>query len=238
MAARADIWLRKKNGKPDSWYFQKVRLRTKDAIEGRQRARLAKIGKWPPAEEAAAKASVESFSLPGGIESVSQAPVAPLVSSSPPSAAPDQTPPPADGDWTNVAAAAAADASEPIKPDVVNHAAEQEARDASNAEVAKVILGMQLWATEQLIKSKVWKGFVAPSMPEDARAAMAQPYKTMLDYGGAAIKLPPWVQGLVIPAATALFTAAAVSRMWADMAREQKAHAEATAPQTPAAAAA
>src|SRR5438270_8172889 len=93
MAKRADVWLRRKNGKPDSWYFRKLRLKTTDATEARRRWRLAQEGKWPPKEEQAAKVSAAAFTFD---------PPAPPASSPPPAAAaadPPKSPEPVQGEW-------------------------------------------------------------------------------------------------------------------------------------------
>lgn len=249
MAARADIWLRykdKKRGKVDSYYFKGTRLKTQDANEARTRARLFKAGKWPPVADKAAAVSVESFALPseqvgspmsGGPSGGNKAslPTESVAADSEEHQPTGPVPSQGAADWTNVAAAAAADAgAEPLKPEVVNPAAEKEEREATNDELAAIIVHFQLIGTEGLIKSKVYDKFVAPTVDAQERAGLAAPYKKMLDYGGTKLKLPAWVTGLVVPGVTALMCAGMMSRAWADLARAQKA--AAPAPQQQAAA--
>lgn len=244
--ARADIWLRKKTrrGKqvPDSWYYKTVRLRTQDANVAKQRARLALAGQWPPPEEAAAKTSANAFALQAepaapspvppesGVAAPSRFESAPVESEENQSAA--GPPPSSDGqDWTTAAAAAGADAGAPppLKPDVVNPEAEKEKRETENAQLARVIVEGQLWATTMFVKAKVWKGFSPPELDDGAKGMLAAPYATMLNYGGLSIVLPPWMTGLVIPGVTAIVGAVAMARAFADVAREQKAAAEGAA---------
>lgn len=239
MAKRADIWPRWRklaSGKKvlASWYAtvegRPVRLRTKDATVARQRMRDAFVGKWPPKEERAAQVTDEAFSLRATHAEPEPAPeVAPPVSQAaqftPTGADPGaaaQTAPPSD--WTQAAGAAATDASPPITPEVVSQGAEQAAREQENLMVAELLTTMQFWVCGVYAAAKAkHPEFVAPEVPAPVRAIVAGSYKQMLDYGGAAILLPPWVMGLVVPAATAIATGVGCARAWADLAREQKA---------------
>ncbi len=189
MTKRADLWLRKNRaGKPLHYKWKTVNLQTLDATEARARARLAKAGKWPPPEDKAAAVSVECFALhvedPGLRAQLHEAIGGAAPDQAAVGAAPQETAGvagsetaagAAPADWTQASSAASAEASQPITPEVVNVEAETEAREATNEELAKIVVGVQLWATEQLIKAKVWKNFTAPATPDDVRAAFAAP---------------------------------------------------------------
>lgn len=238
MAKRADIWPRWRklaNGKKvlACWYVtvdgRPVRLRTKDATVARQRARDALAGKWPPREEASADATVESFQIAAGVDAerpyeIPAAPVTPTESSPASGAASAQTPVSPPSDWTQAAAGASADASPPITPEVVNPGVEQAAREQENLMVAELLTTVQFWVCGVYAAAKTkFPDFVPPEVPGGARAIVVGSYKQMLDYGGAAILLPPWVMGVAVPAATVIATGVGVARAWADLAREQKA---------------
>jgi hypothetical protein len=214
-----DIVARRKNGKLVCWYVmidgRRVALRTKDAVEARRRARLAREGKWPPPEEEAARVTDGAFSFVGH--------PAPVSSGTPPS--PQPAPEPA-GDWTAAAAGASADAAPPINPEVMppgESAEEKRAKvEAAAAKLADLAVTAQIELTSILVRWKVYAGFRTPPLPDEGRAALAHEYKTMIDYGGAAIQLPPWVTGLVIPGLTLLGSAVAIGKGYGEIARKQK----------------
>jgi hypothetical protein len=147
------------------------------------------------------------------------------VQNAPPLPAPPVAPPVAD--WTQAAAAAGADAAAPETPEVVDHAAEkaaeQAARDAENLQLAELLTTVQFWACGMYAAAKAkYPEFVPPEVPPQGRQIVVGAYQQMLAYGGAAIQLPPWVMGLVMPAATVISVAVGVGRGYADLAREQK----------------
>ena len=238
MAKVSDIWPRwrkLKTGKKvlACWYVtvdgRPVRLRTKDATVARQRARDARAGKWPPREEAAADATKEAFQLPVGVDErpAHEVPTddSPSVSAPTSGTAHSQTPVSPPSDWTQAAASASADASPPITPEVVDPAAEQAKRSVENAQFARGLVETQLWATTALVRAKVYKAFQAPVLDAGAKQLLSQPYETMLNYGGLNLVMPPWVTGLLIPGITALVSAIGLGQAFAEVAREQKAHA-------------
>ncbi len=217
MAARRapDVWLRrkggKKNGKPDSWYFRKVRLRTKDAVEARERARLVQLGTWPPPQEAAA-VTAAAFAIP---EPPPPAP-APPPPAPPPSPAP--APPPLTGDWTHAATGAASEAS----PDEPIEAQPQ----VSSEQLAELLVTGELALAEMYVQRKVYKAFVAPEIAPEGRAMLVKAYRAILDYGGTTLVLPPWVQGVVVPSLTVVISSMAIVAGFRDSALEQKRTAE------------
>lgn len=215
-----DIVARRKNGKLVTWYVtidgRRVALRTKDATEARRRARLARAGQWPPPEEAAARVSEGAFAFGGR--------PAPVQGGTPPP--PEPAPEPI-GDWTQAAAGASADATTtPINPDVMPPGpSPEEARaeaEATNARLADFCVTAQIGITTWFVRRKVYAPFQPPPLPDDGRAVLAGEYKKMLDFGGAALLLPPWVTGFAIPAATILSAAVAIGAGYADIARKQK----------------
>jgi hypothetical protein len=218
--AHRDIVARRKGGKLVTWYVtingRRVALRTKDAVEARRRARLARAGQWPPPEEDAARVSEGAFAFGGH--------PAPSSSGTPPPLEP--APEPA-GDWTSAAAGASADsAAPPLNPDVMPPAeTPEQARarhEAENAEAANLAVKAQIGLTTIIIRSKVYARFQPPPLPDEGRAALAGEYKKILDYAGAAIRLPAWVTGVAIPVATIFTAAVAIGKGYAEIARKQK----------------
>jgi hypothetical protein len=213
--ARADVWLRRKNKRPDSWYYRKVRLRTKDANEARARARLVVVGKWPPRpdEPSAAEVTATAFALP-------DPPPAPTPPPPAPTPPPPDPPPaaPVTGDWTHAATAAAAESSpqDPVDPKPQH----------SNEQLADLLVTAELTLAEVYVQKTVYEGFQAPEIAPAGRAILADAYKQMLDYGGAALALPPWVQGLVAPAVTVVVSTLAIVGGFREQARTQKRTAE------------
>lgn len=242
MARTPDIWKRTRGGRLVSWYVtidgKRIALSTKDANEARRRAREALAGNWPPAEEAAADASADAFTLGARSQKAFVAgeagspPVAPGPAQTPESdrvaaAGPASSSPPPPPEWTQAAAAAGAETTAPpLQAEVVNPVDEAAKRDAENLELAKLCVWAQLTAAAFYVRKKVWEGFTAPELPEEGKVQLAAPFKTMIDYGGAAIQLPPWVQCLVIPAITVIASTAGMAAVFADEARRQRAAAE------------
>jgi hypothetical protein len=214
-----DIWARRKGGRLVTWYItidgRRVALRTKDAVEARRRARLARAGQWPPPEEEAARVSEGAFAFGGH--------PAPVSRGTPPP--PEPAPEPA-GDWTQAAAGASSDAATPINPEVMPPAESPEEKrakaDAVNAQLADFCVTAQMGATTWFVRRKVYAAFRPPPLPDDGRAALANEYKKMIDYGGVALQLPAWVTGLAIPAFTVLTAAVAIGAGYAEIARKQK----------------
>lgn len=217
MPRRPDVWRRNKDGKFYSWYFrlngEQINLRTKDANEARARARLARAGQWPPPVEGAARVTAKAFEF---------SPEPPL----PPSQAPPPSPPaaepipePVTGEWTHAASAAGAETAPPLDDP-------PEPPQASSEELANALVEGQIWATGFYVQQKVWPDFVPPQIAPVGKAILVGAYKSMLDYGGNAIKLPPWVAGLVIPGLTVVTASVAMVQGFRELALEQKAKAE------------
>jgi hypothetical protein len=226
--ARADVWLRKKtDGRPDSYFYRKLRLRTKDVVEAKRRARLAAAGKWPPSEESAAKVTAAAFAKLGLGHPDAYDPPAPAPPPPPPaaenpaSAASSYTPPGPAPDWTAAAAAAGADAT-PADP----VAAPEPPPQISSEQLAELLVTLELAGAEIYTQQTTFPGFVAPEIAPEGRKILAAAYCTMLDYGGAAIALPPWVNGLVIPAITVVVSSMAIVAGFRDQALAQKRAAE------------
>lgn len=218
MAAKPrDVWLRYKGkGKkrrPDSWYFgSKLRLRTKDAGQARERARLAQEGKWPPSDEKAAAVTAAAFAI------ADPPPAAPSPSPAPPPAATPVT-----GDWIHAATAAGA---ETLPPEDLPEPEPQ----ISSEQLAELLVTVELAAAEIWTQQKVWEGFMAPAMPADGRAVLVGAYRQILDYGGAALALPPWldklIKGVVLPVGTLAVSTMAIVGGYRDQALKQKRTAE------------
>jgi hypothetical protein len=214
---RADVWLRRKNGRSDSWYYRKLRLRTKDAVEARHRARLAQDGKWPPPHEAAAVVTGAAFQLP---PAPAPAPPPPDPPPAPPGAADPPPPEPVQGEWTHAATGAAAEPT----PEAVKVEPE-----VSSEQLAELLVTIELKVAEVYTARKVYEGFVAPAIAPDGRALLVDAYRSILDYGGG-VALPPWVQRLlhqlVVPAVTVVVSSQAIVAGFRDAALEQKRAAE------------
>ena len=215
MARRPDVWLRRKEGRADSWYFRKLRLRTKDAVEARHRARLSGEGKWPPHEEKAAAVSAAAFSF--DLPAPAPAP-APASSPAPETATP---PPPISGDWTHAATAAAAGAESAAPGD-----APEPSPSVSSEALAEMLVSLELKAAEIYVQQKVYEPFVAPAIAAEGRAMLVGAYRSIIEYGGAAMALPPWVNGLVVPALTVVVSSMAIVAGFRDQALAQKQTAE------------
>jgi hypothetical protein len=222
MPKRPDVWPRYKtdrHGKRhfDSFYFQKLRLKTKDAGQARDRVRLHKAGKWPPKEEAPAAVTAEAFTFDP--PPASSTPPSPPASSAPePSPAPAQ---PITGDWTAAAAAASAETKD--EPD---QAPPAELPQISSEQLADLVVSLELKGAEVYIQKKVYEAFVAPTIAPEGRAILTNAYRTIFDYGGAAVSLPPWVHGVVVPALTVVISSMAIVSGFRDAALEQKRSAE------------
>lgn len=228
MGRPADIFPRNKNGRLYSWYTmvgdKRVNLKTKDVPEARRRRKLALVGQWPPPEVAAADATKSAFANQGPVVPPPPPVVdAPVAAERAPAPAVDQPAAAPAVEWTQAATAAGADAAKPLEPEVVDPKVEQEARAEDNAEVAKVFVFLQTALTTGIVRARVYDRFEPPELPPEGQAALAAPYKTMLDYGGAAVALPPWVRGLALPAFTALTSAVVMFKLYAAEARRQKA---------------
>jgi hypothetical protein len=213
---RADVWLRRKDGRPDSWYFRRTRLLTKHAGEARERARLVVAGQWPPPDPA--RMTAAAFAIPA-----EPAPPPPPAPSPSPAAAPSPAAPPLllTGEWTHAATGAAAEASAPA-----DEPAPPPPPAASNEQLAELLVDAELTLAEIYVQQTVYPGFTALPIAAAGREILAGSYKTMLDYGGAALALPPWVQGLLAPAVTVLVSTLAIVGGWREQARAQKKTAE------------
>lgn len=217
---RADVWLRRKGGRADSWYYKRTRLKTKNAVEARERARLVERGQWPPPEPAQVTAA--AFAL---------APVpapAPESPPGPPPPPPEPAPPapePVTGEWTHAAQGAAAESAP--APDGVPPPAPDE---PSSEQLAELLVEGELKLAEIYIQQTVYEPFIAPEIaPENpGRRILVGAYKQMIDYGGAVIQLPPWVKGLVVPALTVVVSSMAIVGGFRDSALRQKASAGGT----------
>jgi hypothetical protein len=218
---RADVWLRKKtDGRPDSYFYRKLRLRTKDVVEAKRRARLAATGKWPPSEERAATVTAAAFAYDPPAPAPAPPPPPPAAENPAPAAS-SYTPPGPAPDWTAAAAAAGADAS-PADP----VAAPEPPPQISSEQLAELLVTLELAGAEIYTQQTIFPAFVAPAIAPEGRKILATAYCTMLDYGGAAIALPPWVNGLVIPGITVVVSSMAIVAGFRDEARAQKRAAE------------
>ena len=211
-AKRADVWPRKKNGKLDSWYFRKLRLKTKDADEARRRARLSREGKWPPKEDKAAEVSAQAFTF----DPPPAAPAPPPPPASSPTDPPPAAPPPISGEWTKAAAAASAE----TKTD--GQAPPPQPEQLSSEQLADLVVSLQLKGTEVYVQQKYFEAFIAPQIAPEGRAILVGAYRQMFEYAGSAIQLPPWVNGLVVPALTVAVSSMAIVAGFREIALEQK----------------
>ena len=216
VAARADVWLRRKGGRPDSWYYRKLRLLTRNEGEARSRAQLARDGRWPPAEHRAARAAAAAFRPPP--------PPAPELQPAPVGAGP----PPPPVDWTGAAAAAGAEGAA-FTPGADEAAADEapEPQQISNEQLSLLVVALQSKALELYTRRKVFPGFVAPALAPELVSDLSTAYKAMFDYGGASLLLPPWVNGLVVPGISIAMTTAAMVQAFRDQALQQQAAAAA-----------
>jgi len=221
MAAKSrDVWLRYKgkgkSRRPDSWYYgSKLRLRTKDAVQARERARLAQEGKWPPpSDEKAGDVTAAAFAI-----------------ADPPPAAPPPKPEPAPapaaipvtGDWIHAASAAGAETMPP--PELPTPEPE-----VSSEQLAEMLVTLELTILEGYTRSKFYEGFAPPPMPDSGRALLVSSYRSILDYGGAALALPPWldklIKGVVFPGIALVASSKAIAEGYRDEALKQKRQAE------------
>jgi hypothetical protein len=215
----ADIYLRRKpNGKPDSYYFRRARLRTKNANEARDRARLVQEGKWdgkgePPSGKDAAKVTAAAFAIAPPVPEPPPAPAAP-----PPEPPPAPAPEPVTGDWTHAATGAAAETAPPAAGPIPE--------EPSSEQLAELLVVAELKVIEIYTQQTVYEPFIAPTIAEDGQKILIGAYKQMIDYGGAAIQLPPWVKGLVVPALTVVVSSIAIVGGFRDEALKQKAKAQ------------
>jgi hypothetical protein len=139
---------------------------------------------------------------------------------------------PAGGDWhANLDAAVAAanvPSDRPLPPPVP---------EVSDDELAGLGVDFQAWTATQWAKQKVYRGFIRPPMPAEAKDPLAEQWKKIIAYAGVGAMLPPWVTGLLIPAVTLITATAALAAGFAVLAEEQrKAAGAAPVEQSPAAA--
>lgn len=235
------LWRKKKDGKFSGSYFAKitgedVNLSTKNAELARQRLVEALRGKrtWPSDAELAAQAleadieGAAAGASQGPAGAASQPAAAPPAPAAPP-VVPDHIEPPralppipassadearAEAEATNAAAAetggAAGEAAPPPPPEV------------SNEELAALGVEAQLWVAQQYARSRVWKGYIAPQLPPEAKAPLAAQWEKLIAYANVGAMLPPWVVGLVIPGVTIVISTAALGQVFAEQAAQQK----------------
>ena len=225
MAKQPDVWLRHKGkGKArraDSWYFRKTRLFTKDEEEARARAKLARAGKWPPPEQRAAHAMADAFrSAPTAPEPPPPPPPVPQLQPVPEEAGP---PFGAQVDWGGAAAAAGA---ETFDSEGAGEAEPEAPPQISNEQLAQLVVSLQTKMIEIYTRKKVFKGFVAPGLHPELVGELVGNYKTVFDYAGTAVQLPPWVNGLVVPGVGIAVTTSAMVEAFRDAAEQQKKAAE------------
>jgi hypothetical protein len=220
-----------------------VNLGTTDAVAARARLIAAvKHGKRNFVDEldetAAAMELAEQQAVAAATDEVSEremvsgsagaapapAPVPGSTPGAPPAAAPASSPPAAAPDPVAEAAATAAAAAETVESSL---AAAEPANDNANTEptaeeLADLGVKLQVWGAEVYAQHKVYKGFVAPPLPTDAKAELAAQWRKIIEYSGASRALPPWVTGLVIPAASLAIASFGMAQGFAQLAEQQR----------------
>jgi hypothetical protein len=146
------------------------------------------------------------------------APVPPELPPPAPPPAPPESPPPPAGDWhanleSAVAAANAAPSAEELPPPPP---------DVSDEELAALGVEGQIWVAAAWARHKVWKGFLTPPIPNEAKGPLAEQWKKIIAYAGVGAMLPPWVTGLLIPTVTLITATTALAAVFAEEAGKQK----------------
>lgn len=219
MAKRADAWLRYKGSgkkrRPDSWYFNGIRLCTKDASQARQRQRDVLAGRWPPPD--AADVTVAAFAIQEPAPASPHPPAAPALDPLPPS---HQVAAPLTGDWTHAAAAASAPDDDPAAgPELPEDEIDSE-------QAAELLVTLELGAVELYVQKKYYAGFVARPIEPEGRALLVGAYRKLIESAGGAVKLPPWVTKFLTPAITVVVSSIAIVGGFRDDALKQKRTAE------------
>jgi hypothetical protein len=248
------LWRVKRAGKAIgawhiTWKGERINLATQDAAEALKRTREAVKGKKKFRDDAdgaaesliAAVRDVPQRSDTGGVaggggdpasEQPHSSPVVQLAAppglgappaSEPPSPTDSQPPPPASGEWhasLNDAAAASSqqDTPPPPPPEL-----------PSDADLAKAGVGFQIWAAETYVRAKVYKGFQAPQIEEEAKEALAAEWEKIIKYAGVGAMMPAWVTALAVPAITIVAASKKMADVFTEQAEQQKAAAGETA---------
>lgn len=90
-------------------------------------------------------------------------------------------------------------------------------------ELAELAVDAQVWCAAEYVRYKVHRGFATPQIADEGKKQLAAQWKKIAEYSGAAVLLPPWVTGLLIPGAILLTSTFAMARSFADAARQQAA---------------
>ncbi len=223
-----------------TWKGERINLATQDAAEALKRAReVVTKGrkKFRDDADGAAESLIAAVrDVPPTPPPASTAPWAP-VDFGPPAPAlppiPNEAPPPpppdmsgapaASGEWhANLSDAAAAGSQQSDTPpppvDI-----------PSDAELAEGGVKLQIWAAETYVRAKVYKGFQAPQIADEAKAALAAEWEKIIAFSGVGAMLPPWVPGLAIPILSLVAATKAMAEVFAEQATQQKAAAGGTA---------
>jgi hypothetical protein len=122
---------------------------------------------------------------------------------------------PSSAGWTDdVRAAAAAGEAPEQKP--------PEPPPPSPDELAKLGVTGMIWGATFYARKTVYRGFVAPQVPAEGRVPLEAEFRKILEYTGAAMILPPWVTGLVIPGVTLAMAGFGMAMGFAALAEEQR----------------
>jgi hypothetical protein len=242
------LWRVKRAGKEIGAYHVtvggvRVNLGTQDAGRALERRALAVKGRRSfrsdvegAADDIIAKLNVAAHEQGGAAPSGAHTPAAvgstpapatvgpPDVAGSGGASPPDDSAPAAvtdpaaaSGDWhANLDAAVAASA--PADSGAPPAQADPEITDQQLAELG---VDAQMWAARQYARTKVYKAFEAPPVPDAARAHLVAEWKKIVAYGGVANMLPPWVMGLAVPAITIITTTVVTAQAYAELAAQQ-----------------
>lgn len=115
-------------------------------------------------------------------------------------------------------------------PDPLSSAPTPEPAQVSDEQLAKLAVDFEIWGAEYYAKQAVYPAFVAPIIPDEGKAKLAEPFVTLFRYLGAGAVLPPWVTGGLLPAVSIVVGAVSLGQAFAAMAAEQKRAAGAAAP--------
>jgi hypothetical protein len=94
--------------------------------------------------------------------------------------------------------------------------------EVSDDDLAALGVDFQIWTATQYAKQNVYRGFVRPTVPDEARAPLAEQWKKIITYAGVGAMLPPWVTALLIPAVTLVTATAAMAAGFAMVAEDQR----------------
>ena len=149
-----------------------------------------------------------------------------------PAPGPVPGPPP---EWTGAAAAAGAEGAAFVAGGadaaVVDDEPDEAPPQISNEQLALLIVALQTKTIEIYTRRKVYPEFVAPGLAPELVADLATSYRSMFDYGGTALQLPPWVNGLVVPGISIVMTTIGMVQAFRDLALiQQKSAAEKASP--------